>query len=252
MLPEKLRDQLVSGIMARLSLSVTVFGREKGAFVAIIPTGAENECGVKLSVNNKVTALSYYGHEGVIREESPFFEDITEKNSDTLLDNLIDAAPWHFKKHIKRAVTLKEEAMQTIYTDGSCLGNPGRGGFAVVFEDREISQGYRRTTNNRMELLAVITALEMSEGAAVIVTDSQYVVNGIEKWLAGWIRKGWRGSAGPVKNVDLWKRYLACARPDVSFKWVKGHAGNPKNERADTLAVLAAGNPTLEDEGYDA
>lgn len=144
----------------------------------------------------------------------------------------------------------------TIYTDGSALGNPGKGGFGAVLISgpyrREVSQGYRLTTNNRMELLAVIVALEMLkfEGSNVtLYSDSQYVVNAVEKgWVFGWERKGFAGR----KNADLWMRFLRIYRKhNVRFVWVKGHADTVENNRCDQLAVAAAGGTQLlEDTGY--
>lgn len=144
----------------------------------------------------------------------------------------------------------------TIYTDGSALGNPGKGGFGAVLISgpyrREVSQGYRLTTNNRMELLAVIVALEMLkfEGSNVtLYSDSQYVVNAVEKsWVFGWERKGFAGR----KNADLWIRFLRIYRKHhVRFVWVKGHADTVENNRCDQLAVAAAGGANLlEDAGY--
>ncbi|RUO78899.1 ribonuclease HI [Idiomarina tyrosinivorans] len=148
-----------------------------------------------------------------------------------------------------------------IYTDGSCLGNPGPGGYGVVMRygehSKEMSAGYRLTTNNRMELLAAIVALEaLTRTCQVdITTDSQYVKNGIQSWLANWKRKGWRTSAKkPVKNVDLWQRLdKACQPHEVRWHWVKGHSGHPENERCDELARSAAESPNLlEDNGFDA
>ena len=135
------------------------------------------------------------------------------------------------------------------YTDGACSGNPGPGGWGAllvardgdtVVKERELSGGDADTTNNRMELLAAISALEsLSRPTALtVVTDSAYVKGGITEWLRGWIRNGWRTSTKkPVKNEDLWRRLDAAAAPhDVTWKWVKGHAGHPENERADELA----------------
>ncbi len=135
------------------------------------------------------------------------------------------------------------------YTDGACSGNPGPGGWGVllqamqdgaVVKERELSGGEADTTNNRMELMAAIMALETLERASAltIVTDSAYVKNGITSWLHGWKRNGWRTAAKkPVKNDDLWQRLdEAQARHDVRWEWIKGHAGHPENERADALA----------------
>jgi len=148
-----------------------------------------------------------------------------------------------------------------IYTDGSSLGNPGPGGYGVVIPsdngDRELSGGFRKTTNNRMELLACIVGLEQfrSPAAVAIYSDSRYVVDGITKgWAKNWRRNGWRKSNGsPALNPDLWERLLTlCDRHDVRFVWVKGHAGNPGNERCDQLANRAAARPDLPpDEGYE-
>ncbi|OLN24758.1 Ribonuclease HI [Desulfovibrio sp. DV] len=147
-----------------------------------------------------------------------------------------------------------------IYTDGACLGNPGPGGYGAVIdcngERREISGGRKLTTNNRMELLAVLEALELLEEPSIVslVTDSRYVHDAIEKrWLASWIKKGWVNSERkPVKNQDLWQRMIPLiARHKVKFNWVRGHAGHPENERCDVLARNAAtSRGLLADEGY--
>lgn len=131
-----------------------------------------------------------------------------------------------------------------IYTDGACSGNPGPGGWGALLKcgavERELSGGERATTNNRMELMAVIEALNALKKPvrAVVYTDSQYVQKGISEWIHGWKRKGWRTAGGdPVKNVDLWQALDAAARAhEVEWKWVKGHAGHPENERVDRLA----------------
>ncbi|MDD3773002.1 MAG: ribonuclease HI [Weeksellaceae bacterium] len=138
------------------------------------------------------------------------------------------------------------------YTDGSCLGNPGSGGFASILLDterkikKEISGGFRLTTNNRMELLAVIVALENLKQIPTEITiysDSKYVCDAVEKkWVFNWEKKGFKGK----KNEDLWRKFLIQYRKHkVSFQWVKGHAGNKLNERADELAVAAANSPNL-------
>jgi ribonuclease HI len=132
-----------------------------------------------------------------------------------------------------------------IHTDGACSGNPGPGGWGAVLRyrdhEKELSGGEAgRTTNNRMELMAAIRALEsLTRPVRVnLYTDSTYVRNGITKWLPGWKRNGWKtASKQPVKNADLWRRLdAAAARHDVLWLWVKGHAGNPGNEHADALA----------------
>ena len=130
------------------------------------------------------------------------------------------------------------------FTDGACSGNPGPGGWGVVLRwdshEKELFGGEPQTTNNRMELMAAITALESLTRSCdvVITTDSTYVLKGITEWLAGWKARNWRtASKQPVKNVDLWQRLdAAVARHTVSWEWVKGHNGHPENERADELA----------------
>lgn len=135
-----------------------------------------------------------------------------------------------------------------IHTDGACLGNPGPGGWAALLRhngrERELAGGEAQTTNNRMELLAAIMALEALKAPCEVVlsTDSQYVQKGIGEWLPNWIRRGWKTAGGdPVKNQDLWQRLDAAARPHkVQWKWVKGHAGHVENERVDKLARAEA------------
>lgn len=135
------------------------------------------------------------------------------------------------------------------WTDGACSGNPGPGGWGVlmramdgnaVLKERELSGGEPLTTNNRMELMAAIAALEtLSRDAAItITTDSAYVKNGVTGWIHGWKKNGWKtADRKPVKNVDLWQRLDAAqARHDVTWAWIKGHAGHAENERADELA----------------
>ncbi|MBL0256739.1 MAG: ribonuclease HI [Bacteroidetes bacterium] len=144
----------------------------------------------------------------------------------------------------------------TIYTDGSSRGNPGPGGYGVVMlsgeHRKELSQGYRLTTNNRMELMSVIVGLEAlkKEGQHVsIYSDSKYVVDSVEKkWVFGWEKKGYAGK----KNPDLWQRFLRIYRKHhVKFHWVKGHAHTPENNRCDELAVAASfGSHLLIDQGY--
>ncbi len=139
--------------------------------------------------------------------------------------------------------------LTTAYTDGSCLGNPGPGGWGAVIVapsgTTEISGGNAKTTNNRMELMAAIQVLESIEppAAVQIVTDSRYVMDGITSWLSGWKRRNWRTAAGtPVKNRDLWQRLeRAVARHSVQWQWVRGHSNHPGNERADALARTEAG-----------
>lgn len=136
----------------------------------------------------------------------------------------------------------------TIYTDGACKGNPGPGGWGVVLQSaagtRELFDGDPNTTNNRMEMLAVIKGLEAltQPSAVTLFLDSQYVRKGITEWISGWKRKGWRTAAGePVKNVELWQRLDALVQGGghrIDWRWVKGHAGDPGNERADALANM--------------
>ena len=145
----------------------------------------------------------------------------------------------------------------TLYTDGAAKGNPGPGGYGVVLmagkHYKEISEGFVKTTNNRMELLAVIIGLEALKNKGMnvrVFSDSKYVVDAVEKkWLLGWEKKGFKGK----KKPDLWKRFLVIYRKhQVSFTWVKGHAGNLYNEKCDQLAVLAAESNELKiDKGYE-
>lgn len=153
----------------------------------------------------------------------------------------------------------------TIYTDGSARGNPdGPGGYGTVLQfvdakgvlhEKELSGGYQKTTNNRMELMAAIAGLEALNRPCQVelYSDSAYLVNAFnQNWIDGWIKKGWkRGKNDPVKNVDLWKRLLAAKEShEVTFVWVKGHAGHPENERCDRLATSAAdGTDLMIDEG---
>lgn len=146
--------------------------------------------------------------------------------------------------------------MIKIYTDGAAKGNPGPGGYGVVLKyqkhRKELSQGYKLTTNNRMELLAVIVGLEAIKQAGwdvLIYSDSKYVVDAVEKgWIWQWEKKGFKKK----KNIDLWKRFIPLYRKHkIQFKWLKGHAGDPENERCDYLAVRSAENPDLlDDQGY--
>lgn len=145
-----------------------------------------------------------------------------------------------------------------IYTDGACSGNPGKGGYGVVLiygnHRKELSEGFKKTTNNRMELLAVIKGLEAlnKENLDVEITsDSKYVVDAVmKKWVFGWEKINFKNK----KNPDLWKKYLVLHKKhNISFHWIKGHAGHPMNERCDELAVeAAAGIKLQEDTGYDA
>lgn len=151
----------------------------------------------------------------------------------------------------------------TIFTDGAARGNPeGPGGYGAVVQfvdakgtlhEREYSAGYKKTTNNRMELMAAIAGLEaLTKPCQVeLISDSKYVVDAFNKhWIDGWLKNNWKNSANkPVKNIDLWKRLLKAKEPhNVTFTWVKGHDGHPENERCDRLATSAAdGNDLLDD-----
>lgn len=150
-----------------------------------------------------------------------------------------------------------------IYTDGSARGNPdGPGGYGTILKyiapdgtihEREFSCGYKKTTNNRMELMAAIVGLEALNKTCDVelYSDSQYLIKAFnDDWISGWIKKGWkRGKNEPVKNVDLWKRLLEAAKPhNITWIWVKGHAGHEYNERCDILATTAAdGNNLIDD-----
>jgi len=131
-----------------------------------------------------------------------------------------------------------------IYSDGSCLGNPGPGGWGVLLRwrgiERELSGGEQDTTNNRMELRAAIEALNALKkpSQVVLTTDSRYVIQGINEWMAGWVARGWKtASKQRVKNQDLWQALHSAIQPhDITWQWVKGHAGHDENERVDTLA----------------
>ena len=146
-----------------------------------------------------------------------------------------------------------------IYTDGACSGNPGTGGYGTILvyvdsdgvkHEKELSDGYKLTTNNRMELLAVITGLEALKVPCevTVYSDSKYVVDAFNNnWIDGWIQKGWKTSGkSPVKNVELWQRLIAAKdKHNVEFIWVKGHAGHEYNERCDALAVNASKQENL-------
>lgn len=147
-----------------------------------------------------------------------------------------------------------------IFTDGACSGNPGKGGYGAILKygdkSKEISQGYTTTTNNRMELLAAITALEMLKEPCKVdlYSDSKYLVDSVNLgWIEKWRSRGWKRSGSEkAKNIDLLERLVTqLERHDVSFIWVKGHDGHPENERCDTLATTAAKSDNLiEDKGY--
>ncbi|GAA5106113.1 ribonuclease HI [Orbus sasakiae] len=147
-----------------------------------------------------------------------------------------------------------------IYTDGSCLGNPGPGGYAAILKykqtERVLTEGYFLTTNNRMELLAAIVALEALKQKCDITlySDSQYLRNGILTWIHNWKKNGWRtANKKAVKNADLWLRLdKAVNQHSIHWVWVKGHAGHVENERCDIIAKESANSPTLNDDGFTA
>jgi ribonuclease HI len=155
---------------------------------------------------------------------------------------------------------LSEDKKVIIYTDGACLGNPGPGGYGVVLlsggHRKEISGGFRLTTNNRMEIMAAIVGLAALKGprSVTLYSDSQYLVDAINKgWAARWRANGWRRNKRErAINPDLWERLIdLCSRHHVEFVWVRGHSGNRENERADRLSRQAAARPDLpEDTGY--
>ncbi len=160
------------------------------------------------------------------------------KSTDIISTGIIDADSKHVDS--KHADTKHVE----IHTDGACLGNPGPGGWAALLRynarERELAGGEAHTTNNRMELMGAIVGLEtLTEACTVIlVTDSQYVRQGITEWMPNWVRRRWKTAGGdPVKNRDLWERlHAATLRHKIDWRWVKGHSGDPDNERVDVLA----------------
>ena len=142
-----------------------------------------------------------------------------------------------------------------MFTDGACSGNPGPGGWGTILRakgtERELSGGEKMTTNNRMEMMAVIAGLEALKRPChvTITTDSQYVMKGMTEWLKGWKAKNWKTAARqPVKNADLWQRMDAASQPHkLEWQWVRGHDGHPENERADQLAVDARTRIAIQD-----
>ena len=157
------------------------------------------------------------------------------------------------------------QAKVTIYTDGACKSNPGKGGYGAIltfvdskgqYHEKELTAGYELTTNNRMELMAAIVALEALKkpSEVVLYSDSKYLVDAIKnKWLEGWQAKNWRtASKSPVKNVDLWKRLIIAMKPHkIDYQWVKGHNGHEYNERCDKLATSSCADENLLcDEGF--
>lgn len=198
--------------------------------------------------------------EDLVIAEAFFKEDLKEK--EMLADQKVQEPKTNTaeKKDQESKEDKKNQRAVEIYTDGACSGNPGAGGYGVVLlygnKRKEMSEGYRMTTNNRMEVLAVIKGLEaLKEPCQVtLYSDSKYVVDAIQKgWVKKWKANGWyRNKKERASNVDLWERLLVqLERHQVTFQWVKGHADNPGNERCDELArgAIAAGN-LLEDENY--
>jgi ribonuclease HI len=187
---------------------------------------------------------------------------IREACRDNPPDGRVDSgqAPTGGPSDLHDAIDPPEAGRVLLYTDGSSLGNPGPGGYGVIIvwpgKIEAYSGGYRCTTNNRMELLACIVGLErvQTPSSVMLHSDSRYVVAGMaEGWAEGWRRNGWRTRNGsPARNVDLWERLLRlCEHHEVRWIWVKGHAGNPANERCDQLARHAAqGSDLPDDEGY--
>ncbi|VFP87262.1 Ribonuclease HI [Candidatus Erwinia haradaeae] len=145
-----------------------------------------------------------------------------------------------------------------VFTDGSCLGNPGQGGYCAIIRygrhEKTFSGGFYLTTNNRMEIMAAIAGLEALTKPCIVMlsTDSQYVKQGITLWICNWKKRGWKTVDNhKVKNIDLWQRLeKAITQHHMTWKWVKGHIGHIDNERCDEMARTAAGNPTLYDFGY--
>ncbi len=145
-----------------------------------------------------------------------------------------------------------------IFTDGSCLGNPGPGGYGIVMRykqtEKTLAKGFKLTTNNRMEMMAAVVALRTLKESChvVLTTDSQYVRQGITQWIHNWKKRGWKtADKKPVKNADLWQELdKETQRHKVEWHWVKGHAGHRENELCDELARSAAEKPTEEDTGY--
>jgi ribonuclease HI len=168
------------------------------------------------------------------------------------LANLGDAQPQRPNPKSKPTAPSAAHRVVQLFSDGACMGNPGKGGWAFILRDSDKSQEVkksgadRHTTNNRMELTSVIKGLEEIDPPAkvLVTTDSQYVAKGLNEWMAGWKRRGWKryanGKLEPVANLELWQRLdQLCQRLDVTCRWVRGHAGHPENEECDRLAVAA-------------
>lgn len=212
-----------------------------------------------------VISISNDGH-GAIFTNAKEAKEYQKKHPDStcrVTGRLPSAIPPVANEQVPLQIPKDQAQSITVYTDGSSLNNPGPGGYGVIIiidgKTYEHSQGYEHTTNNRMEMMAVITALENltdhKEAAITIHSDSQYTINGITKgWAKSWRKRNWKKVDGkPALNPDLWKNMLHLTEqfPRLSFKWVKGHAGDPLNERADELANTSAqGYDKIIDEGY--
>lgn len=173
-----------------------------------------------------------------------------------------DAGPAGAAARLRMSLGVTDLKHGVIYTDGACIGNPGPGGYGVVLlygeQRRELSGGYRKTTNNRMEILAAIVGLEALTGRCrvTIYSDSEYLVKAVEQgWARRWRANGWKRNRNErALNTDLWERLLRLSEQhQVEFRWIRGHNGNPENEQCDRLATQAAQQPHLGiDEGYEA
>ena len=230
---------------------------EKGGFLGTDDASVAEFAGHQV----KVVMGSYRNIKITTREDLVIAEAfLKEEKRENQAESATEADKGNQKEKDPQKADKKSQKTVVIYTDGACSGNPGAGGYGVVLlyggKRKEMSEGYRLTTNNRMEVLAVIKGLEaLKEPCQVtLYSDSKYVVDAIEKgWVKKWKANGWyRTKKEKASNVDLWERLLVqLERHQVTFQWVKGHADNPENERCDELArgAIAAGN-LLEDENY--
>ncbi|MDQ1269758.1 MAG: ribonuclease [Thermodesulfobacteriota bacterium] len=233
------------------SLGMKFYAVARGRKTGIFTSWPDAQCQVKGFAGARFKSFK------TKQEALAFLEDPSYTNPASLTKNF-DSAPKKNKTGQEPADYEYPENAVMVYTDGGAIGNPGPGGYGVVFETGEtFSGGFNLTTNNRMELLAVIVALEaLKEETRPIClhSDSRYVVNGITKnWAKAWKRKGWKKADGsPAMNPDLWERLLDLLPGlDIRFIWVKGHAGNPLNEACDHLANSTARMPGLPDDtGY--
>lgn len=236
---------------ALIVLGMKFYAVARGRKTGIFTSWPDAECQVKGFAGARFKSFK------TKQEALAFLEDPSYTNSASLTKKF-DSAPKQNKTGQQPANYEYPENAVMVYTDGGAIGNPGPGGYGVVFETGEtFSGGFNLTTNNRMELLAVIVALEALKGETrpiCLYSDSRYVVNGItKKWAKSWKRKGWKKSDGsPAMNPDLWQRLLDLLPGlDIRFIWVKGHAGNPLNEACDQLANSTARMPGLPDDtGY--